>query len=203
MMKHVPFFVLLCAASLAASAATTASAPAITQCDRLASHPEDPDHIAPGIPSSKVDIPKAIAACEAEVRKQPDNMRVRYQYARALAYGGQTKPATQQMKIAADGDYRQAQFVYGLFIDRHRADAPTDICIAEQYWLKSARAGRQAARVIYVHHVLNGRFDPCRIQASPADLSQLLDAAAANAGEFYERLLIGDLKAQLAARSAS
>lgn len=202
-MKHVSWLALLCMASFAASAATPAPNAAVTQCDRLASHPEDPDHVVPGVSSSKVDLPKAVAACEAEVKKQPDNMRIRYQYARALAYSGQTKLATEQMRLAADGGYRQAQFVFGLFIDRHRADAPTDICLVEQYWLKSARAGRQAARVIYVHHVLNGRFDACRVQASPADLKQLLDEAVANASEFYERLLIGDLKAQLAARSAS
>lgn len=201
-MKNVSWLALLCMASFAASAATPA-ADAITLCDRLAAHPEDPDHIGQGIPSSKVDLPKAVAACEAEVKKQPDNLRIRYQYARSLAYSGQSKLATEQMQIAADGGYRQAQFVYGLFIDRNRADAPTDICLVEQNWLKSARAGRQHARVIYVHHVLNGRFDACRIQASPADLKQLLDDATANASDFYERLLIGDLKAQLAARSAS
>lgn len=200
-MRHAPWLALLCMASFAAAAATPD--PAVTQCDRLASHPEDPDHVAPGVSSSKVDLPKAVAVCGAEIKKQPDNLRIRYQYARVLAYSGQSKLATEQMQIAADGGYPQAQFVYGLFIDRKRADAPTDICLVEQNWLKSARAGRQAARVIYVHHVLNGRFDACRIQASPADLKQLLDDAAANASEFYERLLIGDLKAQLAAQSAS
>lgn len=201
-MKKLSWGVLLCAMSFAVSAAMPAP-DAITQCDRLASHPEDPDHIAPGVPSSKVDLPKAVAACEAEVKRQPDNLRIRYQYARSLAYSGQSKLATEQMRIAADGGYRQAQFVFGLFVDRNRPDAPTDVCLAEQYFLKSARGGRQAARVIYVHHVLNGRFDACRIEASPADLKQLLEDATANASEFYERLLIGELKGRLAARSQS
>lgn len=201
-MKMLSWGVLLCAMSFAVSAATPAP-DAITQCDRLASHPEDPDHIAPGVPSSKVDLPKAVAACEAELKRQPDNLRIRYQYARALAYSGQSKLATEQMRIAADGGYRQAQFVFGLFVDRNRPDAPTDVCLAEQYFLKAARGGRQAARVIYVHHVLNGRFDACRIEAAPGDLKQLLDDAAANASEFYERLLIGELKGRLAARSQS
>ncbi len=30
--------------------------PAITECDRLAAHPEDPDHIGIGVPTQKVDL---------------------------------------------------------------------------------------------------------------------------------------------------
>ncbi len=76
------------------------------------------------------------------------------------------------------------------------------MCLVEQYWLKSARAGRQAARVSYVRHVLRGRFEGCRIQASRDEMTRLLDAARAQAKDYYERLLIEDLTAQLAASQA-
>lgn len=180
-----------------------ATAVAVTDCDRLASHPEDPDIVAPGVPGSKVDVPKAIAACTAAVERDPANLRQRYQLARVLAYGGDSRRATEEMKRAADGGYRQAQFVYGLFVERGRPDAPADICIAGHYWLEAARAGRQAARVIYARSVFRGRFATCAAQASTTEIGQLLDTAAAEARDFYERLLIEELRDRWAERTSS
>lgn len=187
--------------ALAVAAVAGAKDYPATQCDRLAANPEDQDVIAPPVPRAKIDLPKAIAACEAEVALHPDNVRARYQWSRVLAYDGQSERGNAEMKRAADEGYRQAQFVYGLLIDRHRADAPADLCIVEDYWLRSARAGRQAARVSYVRHVLNGRFDACRIHATPVEMQGFLDAAVADAGDYYDRLLIKSLAARLTARS--
>jgi len=179
-------------------------APAVvTECDRLASHPEDPDIVAPGIPGSKVDVPKALAACTAAVERDPTNLRQRYQLARVLAYSGDSRRAVEEMKRAADEGYRQAQFVYGLFVERERPDAPADVCVAEDYWLKAARAGRQAARVIYAQRVFQGRFDTCSVQATAEELAQLLEAAAAETRNFYERLLVEELRDRLVERATT
>lgn len=168
-----------------------------TECDRLASNPEDPDRIAPGVERKDVDLAKAIAVCEAELAADPSRARSRYQLARALFYAGQSARAVSEMKLTADAGYRQAQFVYGLLISNRRDDAPTDICVTEQYWLLSARNGRQAARVSYVRHFLNGRFDGCKVQADAAEMKRFLDEAAAAAGNYYEGMLIEDLAARL------
>ena len=175
--------VLLACVALAASAAALARDYPATECDRLAANPEDQDVIAPPVPRASVDLPRAIAACEAEVALHPDNVRARYQLSRVLAYDGQGARANAEMKRAADEGYRQAQFVYGLLIDRHRPGAPADPCLIESYWLRSARAGREAARVSYVRHVLNGRFDACRIQATPAEMQGFLEAATRDSGD--------------------
>jgi hypothetical protein len=193
--------ITLASISLVALLAAAAPAEPVTDCDRLAANPEDPDRIAPPVPREQADLPKAIAACEAEVAKNPGNARARYQLARVLFYADQTKRALEEMKKAADANYRQAQFVYGLLIDNKRPDAPSDICIAEQYWLKSARAGRQAARVSYVRHVVKNKFAACKLGAAPGELEQFLDAAAAESDNYYQRLLIEDLNEQLALRS--
>lgn len=170
-----------------------------TECDRLASNPEDPDRVAPGVAREAVDLPKAIAACEAELAADPGALRARYQLARVLFYAGQAERAVREMKTTADAGHRQAQFVYGLLISNRRDGAPADICVTENYWLLSARNGRQAARVSYVRHFLNGRFDGCRVQAGPAEMKQFLDAAATAAGNYYEGMLIEDLAARLGA----
>lgn len=192
---------IIASISLAALLAATAPPESVTDCDRLAANPEDPDRIAPAVPREQADLPKAIAACEADVARNPGNARARYQLARVLFYSNETKRAVEEMKKSADAGYRQAQFVYGLLIDNKRPDAPADICVAEQYWLKSARAGRQAARVSYVRHVVKDKFAACRLGASPDELKQFLDAAAAESDNYYQRLLIEDLNEQLALRS--
>jgi hypothetical protein len=184
-------------------AAPADTADAVTECDRLASNPEDPDRVASGVERPDVNLPAAIAACEAEVARQPAKTRPRYQLARVLFYAGQTERAAREMRAAADAGNRQAQFVYGALISNRRENAPRDMCLVEQYWLKSARAGRQAARISYVRHVLKGRFDGCRIQASKEEMSRLLSSAAADARDYYERLLIEDLNEKLAASGAS
>lgn len=192
---------IIASISLAALLAAAAPTDPVTDCDRLAANPEDPDRLAPAVPREKADLPRAIAACEAEVARNAANARARYQLARVLFYANDTKRAMEEMKKAADAGYRQAQFVYGLLIDNKRPDAPTDICITEQYWLKSARAGRQAARVSYVRHVVKDKFAACTLGSTPAELKQFLDAALAESDNYYQRLLIDDLNEQLALRS--
>lgn len=178
--------------------ATTQGTAAVTECDRLAAYPDDPGRVGPGARTEEIDLPKARAACEADVAAQPDNPRLRYQLARILFYQGETRRAVDEMRRAADFGYAQAQFVYGTFISKRRPDAPTDICLTERYWLASAKGGRQAARVSYVRHFLKGKFEGCRIHASREEMQQLIDTAAANATDFYERLLIEDLSERLA-----
>jgi hypothetical protein len=197
LMKPIAFVLVWLALCAQGAVAASRDYPA-TDCDRLAANPEDQDIIAPAVPREKMDLPKAIAACEAETAKHPDNARAHYQLARSLAYDSQTRRAAEEMKYAADEGYRQAQFVYGLMIDRARQDMPKDPCIIEQYWLKSARAGRQAARVSYVRHVLRGKFDGCKVQATPAEMKQFLDAALKDSSDYYQRLLIEDLSGELA-----
>lgn len=191
-MKHVAL-TLIALLGAATACAASASDPQVTDCDRRAANPEDPDRLLPGLTRSQMDLPAAIAACEADLNRQPAQQRLRYQLARSLFYSGQNERAIAEMRKSADGGYRQAQFVYGAMISNGRDKAPTDICITERYWLQSARAGRQAARISYVRHVLKGRFAKCEIQASPQEMRELLSSASAEARDYYERLLVEDL----------
>jgi TPR repeat protein len=178
--------------------ASTQGTAAVTECDRLAAYPDDPDRVGPGATREEIDLPKARAACEADLAVQTGNPRLRYQLARILFYQGDTRRAVDEMRRAADLGYAQAQFVYGTFISKRRPDAPTDICLTEQYWLASAKGGRQAARVSYIRHFLKGKFEGCQIHASGDEMRRILETAAANATDFYERLLIEDLSERLA-----
>ncbi|MDX2225029.1 MAG: hypothetical protein SFV21_19895, partial [Rhodospirillaceae bacterium] len=48
------------------AAATPSAAAEPTACDRLASHPEDPDRVAPPVETTDLDFATAIAACRAD-----------------------------------------------------------------------------------------------------------------------------------------
>lgn len=168
-----------------------------TECDRMTSNPEDPDRVAPGVERKDIDLPKAIAVCETELAADSTRARTRYQLARVLFYAGQTERAAAEMRAAADAGYRQAQFVFGALVSNKREHAPADICVAEHYWLLAARNGRQAARVSYVRHFLNGRFDSCRMGADAAEMKRFLDDAKGAASNYYEGMLIEDLSARL------
>jgi TPR repeat protein len=191
---RIHFALLACALLLPVPAALAADP---TECDRVASHPDDPGRAAPGVERSAIDLPAALATCEAELRRDPTNARTRYQVARLLFYSGDSARAVAEMRTAADAGYPQAAFVYGTFISRGRENAPGDICLAERYWLQSARGGRQAARVQYVRFALKGRFAGCKAGASHADMTNMMSVAATEARDFYERLLIEDLSEAL------
>ncbi len=174
----------------------------VTECDRLASHPEDPQRVAPGVAREAIDIPQALAVCAKAVAEDPANARLRYQLARLLFYGNQTSEAMREMRRSADDGHAQAQFVFGTFITRNRPDAPKDVCLAESYWKKSGAGGRQAARVQYLRYTLQGAFDACPGKASGDELVDILSAAQEASRNFYEGLLLEDLATALTQRLA-
>ncbi|MEY3712925.1 MAG: hypothetical protein RL321_545 [Pseudomonadota bacterium] len=172
----------------------------ITECDRLAAHPEDPQKVTPGVHQNDIDYPKAIAACEQALQANPRDPRARYQLARVLFYTNQNERAVAEMKLAADAGHIQAQYIFATFIARSRPFAPTDICLAEQYWRQAATAGRQAARVQYVRFTLQKRFDGCATVASDAELRSFVDGIAKDSKSVYENLFVEDFNEGLKAR---
>ena len=61
-----------------------AGAPAITDCDRLAAHPNDPGKLTEGVDWAKLDTAAALDACERAIQRHPFSARIQYQYARVL-----------------------------------------------------------------------------------------------------------------------
>jgi TPR repeat protein len=181
--------------------ALPAAAQQITECDKLASHGSDPDKIAPGVSQSAMDKPKAIAACQADVAKDPKNPRLQYQLGRAYFYSGKATEALPHLEAAAGAGHEQAQFVLGYIIDGGIQGVKKDPCRVEDLWVKSARAGRFAAQVSYPHHAMRGKFGTCKLQASKEEIGQFLEATkgAEEASDYYAGLLVSALKEDYAA----
>ena len=171
----------------------------ITECDRLAANPPDPDRVVEGVPRSGVDVEAAISACKSALASDASNARFAYQLGRVYFYGGDTANALKYIEQAAAQGYRQAEFVMGALADNRREGVPADVCAVEDYWYRSASQGHVHARVAYVRHVTKGRFDACEIQATKEELISLIDIPASGSSSYYLRLLVADLKEDVAA----
>jgi TPR repeat protein len=174
---------------------------AVTDCDRLASHPEDPHHVAPGRERAEIDLPKAIAACEAAVKADPKNPRLNYQLARVYGYSGHGEKAIPHRAVAVDADYPQALFVVGYLHLTGLNKQPKDVCRAGELVRRSALQGRLAGQVGFPRWALQGLFARCPVRQDPAEMLVFLGAAKQQTGgDFYKDQLVEVLEEQVRAR---
>ena len=81
----------------------------ITDCDRLAAAPVDPQRKTSGATADKVDPDTAIPACETAVRQYPNVARLTFQLGRAYFASKAFQEAIDQYRKAAERGYRPAQ----------------------------------------------------------------------------------------------
>ena len=172
----------------------------ITPCDEAATHPSDPNGVAPGVSQADMDFPVAIAACESAVAADPDNPRLHYQLARVYTYAGQTEKGWPHMEAAMTAEYPQALFVSGYMQYLGRAPVAADACAAGWLLQRSAQYGRLAGQVGFSRYALEGGFDGCEGLVDPQMLGVFLAAAAEATSDFYRTMLIGMLQKELGAR---
>jgi tetratricopeptide (TPR) repeat protein len=169
----------------------------LTECDRLAANPPDPDRISPGIARENVDLPAAINACKAAVAQYPDTARLSYQLGRCLFYQGQVAEALESFQCAADLGYRQAHFILGLVALRRYPQVPYDVSTIEQHWRLAARLDHVNAQVSYVREALRGAFAGLATCSDRDELKRFLQRARPHV-DYLGGLLVDDLTKQLA-----
>ncbi|MCC7198940.1 MAG: hypothetical protein IT483_05480 [Gammaproteobacteria bacterium] len=172
---------------------------AITECDRQAGHPDDPDKVVPGKERPEMDMNAAIAACRADLKNDPTNPRLIYQLARALTYSGHVDEGLPLIEQATRMGYAQAVFVTGYLYLDGAYKAPKNPCRAGELIRESALRGRMAGEVGFPAYVLEGRFKGCAVKQDPAELVRFLEAAKARKPEYYPGLLIDTLLREIKA----
>jgi tetratricopeptide (TPR) repeat protein len=177
---------------------------AVTECDRMASHPDDPDRVAPGRERAEIDLPQAIAACEAAVSADPKNPRLRYQLGRMLGYAGRGQEALGHRAAAVEANYPQALFVIGYITMLGMNEQPKDVCRGAELIRRSAIAGRLAGQLAFPKYVLAGDFAGCSVKQDWRELLDFVLAARPRVkGEYYHTLLADVLEQALRARIAT
>lgn len=164
-----------------------------TACDALASHPDDPNRVAPGRDRAEIakDFPGAIAACRSAVDRDPENPRLQYQLARVLGYSGQGTLATPHRAKAVEGRYPQALFVVGFLYLTGQNENPKDPCRAGELMRESAIEGRIAGQIGFPRYAMQGLFDGCDVKVERTELLGFLDGAARQvAGDYYRTMLV-------------
>jgi len=168
----------------------------ITDCDRLAANPPDPDRIVPGVERVDMDLPRAISACKAAVAQHPNTARLAYQLGRCLFYAGDIEAGLASFRQAAHLGYRQAHFILGLIMMRGSGGVVLDIQQVEHHWRTSARLDHANAQVSYVRAALQGRFDHLDVRASREEMRSFLERARPQV-DYLGGLLVEDLLAAL------
>ena len=172
----------------------------ITDCDRLAAHPNDPEHVGEGVERADMDLDAAIAACTEAVGADPGNPRLNYQLARAYGYAGRHAEGAEPRMAALMAGYPQSLFVFGYIRITGWDGAPPTPCLGGQLVRLSAQAGRFAGLVGFPHYVLTGAFEGCAdVVVDPAEIGAFLDEAQEIAGgDYYHGILIAQLRHELA-----
>ena len=172
----------------------------ITPCDLAATHPLDPNRVAPGVSQEEMNFPSATAACEAAVAADPENPRLQYQLARVYTYSGKTELGWPHMEVAVAAEYPQALFVSGYMQHLGLSPVERDACTAGRLIRRSAEYGRLAGRIGFVRYALDGGFEGCEGLIEAAQLRDFLAAAAESTGNYYQTMLIGMLHKEVEAR---
>ena len=175
-----------------------ATAQAITACDWEVGHPSDPDRVGPGVSSSKVDTERAMAACRGDLATDPNNPRLQYQLGRAIVYhadrhGTSYEEGMVYLAQSAAAGHTQAMFVYGLMLSRE-----SRACEAAPWMRRAAEAGLKSARLAYVDNAVGGRWSDCGVVLDMDLMAGFLDAAADQVSGYYENMLLGALRRELA-----
>ena len=175
------------------------SGQSMTACDREVGHPSDPERVGPGVSSSQVDTDRAMAACRADLLADPDNPRLQYQLARAIVYhadrhGTSYEEGMVYLAQSADAGHVQAMFVYGLMLSREAR-----ACEAAPWTRRAAEGGLKAARLAYEDSAVGGQWADCDVTFNKDVMSDFLDAAADQVSGYYEKMLLGALRREVAA----
>ncbi|MGE0580613.1 MAG: hypothetical protein AB7P31_00565 [Steroidobacteraceae bacterium] len=147
----------------------------VTLCDRLATHPDDPDRNAAGLEHEEVNLVAAEAACRAAVAAEPQRAREHYHLARVLYYGGKIDEGMKELTIAADAGYRQAIFVLGYIYSDGKVKR--DDCRAGELYLRGVALEHPWSGYHLVDKALAGRFANCGFKLADADLEHAMRLA--------------------------
>ena len=139
-----------------------------------------------------------MAACRGDLETDPDNPRLQYQLARAIVYhadrhGTSYEEGMVYLAQSVAAGHTQAMFVYGLILSRE-----SRACEAAPWMRRAAEAGLKSARLAYVDNALGGRWSDCGVVLDEELMAGFLDGAADQVSGYYENMLLGALRRELA-----
>jgi hypothetical protein len=155
--------------ALLASQATTAQD--VTECDRLAAVPGDPEAVAPGVEFWNLNIDAAIMACEESIKTYPDIERLSFQltmlrlYEKARIGDSLTDEITALKRLSSNRYSHAAAMLGQIYKDGEYAE--TDLEIIEEYLERAKDLGNLWAEVglgiLYTQEGKTGRYTEIKV----------------------------------------
>lgn len=161
---------IVCTSCTAAAEVSTMS---VRDCDLAASHPSDPDRVAPGLSDSQIDPKLAEKACVDAFAFDPERARTNYHLGRALYYQGRHDEAAPYLEKAAAAGYRQAIFVLGFTLILKEPNSE-NFCRAKDLWSRAAQLEHPWSAVHLVDNQLEGYFEECDASLDYNRMEQLM-----------------------------
>jgi TPR repeat protein len=142
MMRKLPF---LCTFGVLFSITYWSNGAPVTDCDILAAAPADSHRQTTGISLDQIDVNKAVPACEAAVRRYPNDAHFRFQLSRAYYEAKNFQAAVDQLKKAAEQGYASAQYNLGVMYEYGKS-VSQDYGEALIWYRKAAEQGDEMAK---------------------------------------------------------
>jgi TPR repeat protein len=122
--------------ALGVAPADSPDRPVITECDRIATETSDPDGVTPGVDIWPDDVTSVAATCEADLRRNPDLLRLNTQIGNLYYHGRDYETALKWYRKAAEAglvfaEYRVGARLIDAYRDEHAVNEGRD-------WLRSA-----------------------------------------------------------------
>ena len=145
-LKHILLINLLTITILAyheAAADDAQASAALSQCDALASHPNDPGRFSAGVPDDQLAPGRDIPICEAAAKLNPDQARAWFELGRVYWSAHRDTEALSAFVEAAKRDYAPAmKYIGDAFL--HGRGLPTDFqqdAYTAKAWYEKSSAG--------------------------------------------------------------
>jgi tetratricopeptide (TPR) repeat protein len=125
------------------SSSSSSSSQSITECDKLAASPDDPDRLADvaSVEFSRIDPDRAIAACSAAASSYPNERRIAFQLGRAFYAAKRYDEARRVLERAAEAGSASAANSLGIIYLNGMGLPKKDEAKAAAYYDFAARAG--------------------------------------------------------------
>ena len=173
-----------------------ASRTEVIACDRLAASRYDRTRLAPPVARAAIDVPAAIAQCEADLKRFPGDPRITFHLGRLYGYTGDKQKALEARKASAAAGNHNVIFLLG-YLDWIVAKDDASRCAAADQMKLGADRGNYSGQVIYASFFNEGRFAPCPNRASKTEVEAYLKGATSAVDGFFETRLVDHLTLEL------
>lgn len=170
-----------------------------TACDRLSASRYDRTRLASSVAREDIDVPVAIAQCEADLAKFAGDPRIHFQLGRLYGYSGDKEKTLMHRMAAAQAGNHNAIFLLG-YLDWTVARDNAARCAAARKMKLAADRGNYSGQITYGSFFLEQKLEPCVDAATRDEVAAYLAAARPAVDGFFETRLADHLIATLAAK---